>query len=58
MPTFISTLLHRSSRRRMYSELLELDDHLLRDIGLSRADLRAAMVTRSVASLTTVHAHG
>jgi len=58
MSTFISTLLHRSSRRRMYSELLELDDHLLRDIGLSRADLRAAMVTRSVASLTTVHAHG
>jgi len=58
MPTFISTLLHRSSRRRMYSQLLELDDHLLRDIGLSRADLRAAMVTRSVASLTTVHAHG
>ena len=58
MPTFISALLHRSSRRRMYSELLELDDHLLRDIGLSHADLRAAMVTRSVASLTTVHAHG
>jgi len=58
MPTFISALLHRSSRRRMYSQLLELDDHLLRDIGLSRADLRAAMVTRSVASLTTVHAHG
>jgi len=51
-------MLHRSSKRRMYSELLQLDDHLLRDIGLTRADLRAAMVTRSVASLTTVHAHG
>jgi uncharacterized protein YjiS (DUF1127 family) len=58
MPGFISAMLHRSSKRRMYSELLQLDDHLLRDIGLTRADLRAALVTRSVASLTTVHAHG
>ena len=58
MPSFISALLHRSSKRRMYSEMLRLDDHLLRDIGLTRADLRAAMVNRSVASLTAIHAHG
>lgn len=58
MPGFISAILHRSSKRRMYSDLLQLDDHLLRDIGLTRAELRAAMVNRSIASLATVHAHG
>ena len=41
----ISSLLRRSARRRAYSELLRLDDHLLRDVGLTRADLRAAMIT-------------
>jgi uncharacterized protein YjiS (DUF1127 family) len=58
MPGFFSAMLHRSSKRRMYSELLQLDDHILRDIGLTRADLRAALVNRGVASLTSVHAHG
>ena len=46
----ISTLLHRSARKRAYTELLRLDDHLLRDVGLSRTDLRAAMITGEMAS--------
>jgi uncharacterized protein YjiS (DUF1127 family) len=57
MPGLLS-FFERSSKRRVYADLLKLDDHLLRDIGLTRADIRAAMVTRSVASLTSVHAHG
>ncbi len=31
----------RAARRRTLSELLKLDDHLLRDIGVSRADVSA-----------------
>jgi uncharacterized protein YjiS (DUF1127 family) len=58
MPGLLSSFFERSSKRRVYADLLKLDDHLLRDIGLTRADIRAAMVTRSVASLTSVHAHG
>lgn len=35
-----STLFRRADRRRSMSALLELDDRLLADIGLSRNDLR------------------
>ena len=58
MPGLFSSLFERSSKRRAYADLLKLDDHLLRDIGLTRADIKAAMINRSVASLTSVHAHG
>jgi len=43
---FLPFLLHlaRATRnRRHVAALSELDDHLLRDIGLERADLRAAL---------------
>jgi uncharacterized protein YjiS (DUF1127 family) len=39
-----SVLIRRFRRRRAYTDLLELDDHLLRDIGLTRADLRAKIL--------------
>ena len=58
MTSLLSSFFERSSKRRAYADLLKLDDHLLRDIGLTRAGIRAAMVTRGVASLTSVHAHG
>ena len=54
----LTSMFRRSQRKRVLTDLMKFDDHLLRDIGLTRADLRAAMVTRSVASLTTAHAHG
>jgi uncharacterized protein YjiS (DUF1127 family) len=54
----ISTMLRRSARRRAYSELLRLDDHLLRDMGLNRIDLRAAMTTGSDAPTTAGRTHG
>jgi uncharacterized protein YjiS (DUF1127 family) len=38
-----ASLIHRAARRRTYSDLLQLDDHLLRDIGISRSDLRSMM---------------
>ena len=34
-----ASLIRRSERRRAYESLMQLDDHLLRDIGLQRSDL-------------------
>jgi uncharacterized protein YjiS (DUF1127 family) len=39
----IASLLRRAERRRAYVNLLHLDDHLLRDIGISRSDLHQMM---------------
>ena len=49
--SFLTTLLRRSEQRRMYASLMQLDDHLLRDIGLTRGDLRRRMVDRTTASI-------
>lgn len=40
---FLSSLLRHKAKRRAYSDLLGLDDHLLRDIGVSRTDLHHLM---------------
>jgi uncharacterized protein YjiS (DUF1127 family) len=34
-----SSLIRSAGRRKIYSDLLLLDDHLLRDIGLTRSDV-------------------
>lgn len=39
MTSYLSSLFRRSARRRALADLLELDDHLLRDIGVARTDL-------------------
>ena len=39
----LSSLVRRSERRRAYADMLQLDDHLLRDIGISRSDLHQMM---------------
>jgi uncharacterized protein YjiS (DUF1127 family) len=54
--TFLTTLLRRSQKRRMYADLMQLDDHLLRDIGLTRADLRARAVNVATATIVGAHA--
>ena len=54
--TFLTTLLRRSEKRRMYADLMQLDDHLLRDIGLTRADLRARAVNVATATIVGAHA--
>ena len=41
--SIIASLLRRSDKRRTYANLLELDDRLLRDIGLTRSDLHLMM---------------
>lgn len=38
-----ASIIHRVARRRSYRDLLQLDDHLLRDIGISRSDLSSMM---------------
>ena len=38
-----SSLFRSAAKRRTYSNMLHLDDHLLRDIGLSRSDLHELM---------------
>jgi len=37
--SLLSALLRRSERHSVFSSLIKLDDHLLRDIGLTRTDL-------------------
>jgi len=39
----LSSLFRRSEKRRTYAHLIELDDRLLRDIGLNRSDLHLMM---------------
>jgi uncharacterized protein YjiS (DUF1127 family) len=36
----LTSLLRRAERRRVYTDLMQMDDYLLRDIGVSRRDLR------------------
>lgn len=38
---YFTDMFRRAARRRTLSELLKLDDHLLRDIGVTRADVSA-----------------
>jgi uncharacterized protein YjiS (DUF1127 family) len=38
---YFTDLFRRAERNRALSDLLKLDDHLLRDIGISRADIGA-----------------
>ena len=46
MTDFITRLLRAAARRRATLRLLELDDHLLSDIGLTRSDIRAGRTAR------------
>jgi uncharacterized protein YjiS (DUF1127 family) len=49
----LSSLFRRAEKRRAYAELLQLDDHLLRDIGIERSDLQ-----RMTAGSRTAHTRG
>ena len=37
--SYLSALFRRAERNKALSDLLKLDDHLLKDIGLTRTDL-------------------
>lgn len=51
----LSSLFQRTSRRQAYVNLLHLDDHLLRDIGLSRGDVHQMMRGRTAPSRARTH---
>ena len=53
--SMISNLFRRSERRKTYADLMRLDDHLLRDIGLSRGDVHQLMNGRTVPSRAVAH---
>jgi uncharacterized protein YjiS (DUF1127 family) len=48
-----TSLFRRSEKRRAYTGLLNLDDHTLRDIGLTRSDVHQMM-----AGTRTAHTKG
>lgn len=50
MPNYLTTWFRRAERNRTLSDLLKLDDHLLRDIGLTRTDISAMRSGRRHAS--------
>ena len=43
MPSLLASLFRRSAKRRAYSDLLKLDDRMLRDIGVNRSDIHQMM---------------
>jgi uncharacterized protein YjiS (DUF1127 family) len=47
MPALFASLFRNAARRRTAARLLELDDHLLNDIGVSRFDLRQGLRRRA-----------
>jgi uncharacterized protein YjiS (DUF1127 family) len=53
----LSSLFRRSEKRRAYSELLQLDDHLLRDMGINRFDLHRMMTDARTAHTKGTRAH-
>ena len=46
--SLLSSLRARAERRRGFNEMMKLDDHLLRDIGISRGELATAAWRQSV----------
>jgi uncharacterized protein YjiS (DUF1127 family) len=52
MTNIFSSLARRAGRRKVYADLLTLDDHLLRDIGLNRSELRVMMTGRGKVTRT------
>lgn len=52
-----SALFRRSAQRKTFSDLLKLDDHLLRDIGISRSDLHEMVSGSRTAHPRKVHGH-
>jgi uncharacterized protein YjiS (DUF1127 family) len=54
MANVFSSLLRTAGRRKVYADLLHLDDHLLRDIGLTRSDVHT-MMSRRGGKVTRTH---
>lgn len=55
--SFLDSLFRKSNKRRIYSDLLQLDDHLLRDIGLTRSDVYRMIADRGPHRSPSIRAH-
>ena len=55
--SIISSLFRRSEKRRAYTDLMNLDDRMLRDIGLSRSDLHLMMAGNRTAHTKSPRSH-
>ena len=53
MISLFSSLFRRSEKHRAYADMLQMDDRMLRDIGVSRSDLH-----RMMAGARTAHSRG
>jgi uncharacterized protein YjiS (DUF1127 family) len=52
-----TSLFRRSEKKRTYADLMQMDDRLLRDIGLSRSDLHLMMSGNRTAHTKGHRAH-
>lgn len=53
----LASLFRRSEKRRAYTDMLRLDDHLLRDIGVTRSDLHQMMNGARTSHTKSIRAH-
>lgn len=53
--SYFSSLFRRMERNKTLNDLMKLDDHLLHDIGLNRADLTQMRRGRPLASSSRGH---
>ena len=53
--SYLTTLFRRAERNKALSDLLKLDDHLLRDIGLTRTDVTAMRSARRHGNASGAH---
>jgi uncharacterized protein YjiS (DUF1127 family) len=51
----LTSMFRRSEHKRVLTDLMKFDDHLLRDIGLTRGDLAAMRAGRHHASPSRGH---
>ncbi|MBN9363667.1 MULTISPECIES: DUF1127 domain-containing protein [unclassified Devosia] len=51
----LTSMFRRSDRKRVLTDLMKFDDHLLRDIGLTRGDLAAMRSSRHRATPSRGH---
>lgn len=55
--SLLTSLFRRSEKRRTYTNLMALDDRMLRDIGLSRSDLHLMMAGNRTAHSSSRRGH-
>lgn len=47
--SLLTSLFRRAERKKIFADLIKYDDHLLRDIGLTRSDVALMRAGRSAA---------